>query len=81
VIPGATPTPVPTATPTPAPCLVPQFVGTQRSAAQATWTAAGFSTNVSFQPPANNWTVIQGQSQNSNALIACNSPITLYKNP
>ena len=78
---GATPTPVPTATPTPAPCLVPQFVGTQRSAAQATWTAAGFTTNVSFQPPATNWTVIQGQSQNSNALVACNSPITLYKNP
>jgi hypothetical protein len=81
IVPGATPTPVPTATPTPAPCLVPQFVGTQRSAAQATWTAAGFSTTVKFVPNANNWTVIQGQSQNSNALVACNSPISLYKNP
>jgi hypothetical protein len=72
---GAPPPPPP-----PPPCRVPSFVNTLRSAAQGTWTSAGFTGTVSFHPPANNWTVIQGQSLVGGGYAGCNSTITLMKN-
>jgi Flp pilus assembly protein TadG len=47
--PSPTPTLVPTPSPTPM-CIVPNFKNTSTSDAQAAWNAAGFTTNVIFNP-------------------------------
>lgn len=62
------------------PCKVPSFVNTQRSAAQGTWNAAGFTTTVQYQPPAQNWTLIKGQSLVGGTWAGCASVIQVLKN-
>jgi PKD repeat protein len=40
------------------PCIVPNFAGTKKNRAQATWTAAGFTTTVGFAPGQGNYTIL-----------------------
>lgn len=67
--PMVTPAPV---TPTPAPtCTVPQFVGTDVSSAQTTWTGAGFGTSIQKSPNNNSWSYIGVQSQPAGSIQPC----------
>lgn len=44
--------------PPPAPCIVPDFIGDPKSTAQATWSAAGFTTTVQLEGSGtNDWTI------------------------
>jgi Flp pilus assembly protein TadG len=85
--PTPSPTPAPTATatpstspsPTPTPmCTVPKFIGTNSANAQATWTAAGFTTTVIFSPVRPPEYVINDQSLAAGSSVACNTGITVY---
>jgi hypothetical protein len=82
--PGVSPSPSPSASPSPLPspgCTVPGFIGTKRNNAQATWTGAGFTTTVLFNPdPNGNWT-IEAQSLVGGRTVPCNSVITLGPDP
>jgi PKD repeat protein len=39
------------------PCIVPNFAGTKRNNAQASWNAAGFTTTVTYRPGNGNYTI------------------------
>ncbi len=60
-------------------CVVPNFGGTSSSAAQGTWSAAGFTTSVNFQQGGLPWT-IKSQNQVVAQTIPCDSTITVSKN-
>jgi PKD repeat protein len=60
-------------------CTVPNFAGTSTSNAQATWSAAGFTTNVNFQQGNLPWT-IASQNQVVGQTLPCSSSITVSKN-
>jgi PKD repeat protein len=79
---SGSPGPSPSVSPPPstAPCTVPGFIGTKKNNAQATWSGAGFTTTLTFNPNQNgNWT-IQGQSLVGGSSVPCNSGITLSPN-
>lgn len=61
-------------------CEVPDFIGDSSTTAQADWTAASFTTLVSFQQGGLPWTV-RKQSLVALSPAPCNSGITLSKNP
>jgi hypothetical protein len=78
-LPGPTPTPTPVPTPSPTPignCAVPDFVGTKRNDAQATWTNAGFNGSITYSPSPNNgnWTIT---SQSLSGSQPCSTSITI----
>lgn len=60
-------------------CRVPDFGGTDSSAAQGTWNTVGFTTTVAFQQGNLPWT-IKSQNQVVGQNIPCNSPISVSKN-
>ena len=59
------------------PCTVPNFAGTRKNSAQATWTAAGFTTTVTFRSGSGNYQInyqsIQGGQVNPPG--GCNAPL------
>ncbi|HEX5465237.1 MAG TPA: TadE/TadG family type IV pilus assembly protein [Candidatus Limnocylindrales bacterium] len=78
--PSSSPTPStspsPTVSPTPSPtpmCTVPDFVGTATNKAQNTWTKAGFSLSVVFDPLIPPQYGITSQSQTPGASLPCDS--------
>lgn len=71
------PTNTPTATPQPLTCTVPNFVGTNVSNAQATWTGASFTTTVLKSPNNNGWSTVAAQSLAAGSDHPCSSSITL----
>jgi hypothetical protein len=69
---SGSPSPTPSGTPSPSPvCTVPDLVGQQTNKAQAAWTAAGFATNVVFNPIAPPQYTIAGQSLDGGAIVDC----------
>lgn len=79
--PSPSPTPTATATPTPTPtpnCTVPNFNNVKGTDAQTTWSAAGFTTTVLFNPafpasPPPGGGNIKSQSVSAGTLDPCNS--------
>lgn len=64
----------------PTPCLVPDFIGDAKSTAQATWTAAGFTTAVQFEGSGQNDWEISAQSIFFTTPADCESTvITVYR--
>ena len=62
--------------PTAAPCTVPNLVGTKKNGAAGTWTGAGFTGLIAYNPnPNGNWT-IQTQSLPPGPGL-CTSAITI----
>jgi PKD repeat protein len=61
-------------------CTVPSFTNTSSSNAQATWTAANFTTTVVFQHSNNLPYTVKSQSVVANSSAPCNTVITLDKN-
>ena len=59
-------------------CTVPDFNGTSSANAQATWTAAGFTTNVTFKQGGLPWT-IKSQTLVGASVVPCNSAIQVSK--
>jgi hypothetical protein len=64
-------------TPPVADCIVPNFIGSHSGGAQSTWTAADFTTTVSFRTPGQLPYIINEQSLVSDSLVPCNSNIQL----
>jgi PKD repeat protein len=60
-------------------CQVPTFIGTSSAAAQSTWAAAGFTTNVKFKQGGTPWT-IQSQDVVANSSAPCNTVVTVSRN-
>jgi PKD repeat protein len=60
-------------------CIVPSFNGTSSSTAQATWTAAGFTTMVDFKQGNLPWT-IQSQTITGGTSVFCGTPIRVSNN-
>ncbi|HEX9635207.1 MAG TPA: TadE/TadG family type IV pilus assembly protein [Candidatus Limnocylindria bacterium] len=69
--------PQPTPTPTPTPCIVPSFIGTSSTEAQATWDGAGFSTQVQFEAAGQLPYTIQRQSLVGGSSVVCWATITV----
>jgi hypothetical protein len=79
--PDASPPPSASPVPSPAPCITPSFIGTRKNNAPGSWTAAGFSEPIVFDPdPGGNWQ-IQAQSLVGGFEQACNASITLGPDP
>lgn len=73
--PSATVTPgAPSPTAAPAGCVVPAVIGLRRNAVQTAWTAAGFSTPVTFLPGSGNYAVAT-QSPAAGSTGACATTI------
>lgn len=72
---GPPPPPAP-----PQPCLVPSFVNTSSSEAAGTWAGAGFTGDLSFQPPGGLPYTIAAQNLVGGTYVACVADITLFKN-
>lgn len=66
--------------PPPVDCIVPNFAGTQKSAAQTTWGEAGFTTLVDFRPPPQEYE-IQYQSLVGGQEEPCGAAIEVGPNP
>jgi hypothetical protein len=66
--------------PPPAPCRVPNFTGVRKNDAAASWTAAGF-TAASIAYVGNGNFTISRQSLVGGDYVACQSSITVYKDP
>ncbi len=63
-------------------CEVPNFSGTLKSLAEASWDEAGFTTSVIFRPPAGQDYTIQSQSLVGGPTeVDCASEITVGPNP
>jgi hypothetical protein len=74
VDPSASAPPSASLPPTPAPCYVPGFTGTRKNDAPGIWTAAGFTTQITFLPGSGNYkieyqSVVGGQESPCNVLI------------
>ena len=65
------------APPPPPNCTVPNFIGSSSIGAQSTWSAAGFTTTVTFRKPGQLPYVINEQTLVSDGLVACNADIQL----
>lgn len=66
--------------PPPAPCRVPNFTGVKKNNASSLWTAAGFTTaNIAYSGQGN--FTISRQSLVGGDYVACQSSITVYKDP
>ena len=78
--PGPSASPPPSPTPEP-PCTVPSFIGTKKNNSAGTWSSAGFTTSISYDPdPNGNWT-IEAQSLVGGQDAPCNTPLTLGPDP
>lgn len=62
--------------PPPAPCRVPDLIGQPRGEAQRIWGEHGFTTQVAFEGPSNNFK-IQSQSLVGGDWVSCDSSITV----
>ena len=75
------PPPNPTPAPTPPKCKVVKLIGLRTNKAQATWSAAGFSGVVSFNPDWPPHYTITAQSVAPGDRIKCTSGITVTGTP
>jgi hypothetical protein len=58
-------------------CVVPNFIGSHSGGAQSTWSAAGFTTTVTFRSPGQLPYIVNEQTLVSDSTVPCNSNIQL----